>query len=331
MEDQPETYRQLNQDLIQQVQEYKRRQRLFEMKDLQMMQESLILRRIIREHKALIESFVVQNSQDLNILLNQMSDGNEEGMSVVTEFVKRMSINLQNLLLNISTDDNSLAEKKRSFGSQPKRAAQVKTDETQKVVSESREKQEDDAEPPVDCYITKRRRGNISPRNFTHIETDETEPTPEPECDPKTLSNGMLSTIPENPMDGNCDQILITTTQEDDGEEKRDVIDQPAEVVSDKENVVYSGKISIMMDSEDVATATANPRKRMYASRSVLSPVDTNPTETRIKRSRTPIPKKRSEQLLEQEITTETVMARPRRKAAPQVLTEPAINRKMRQ
>lgn len=394
-----ESYKKLNLELIKQVEEYKRRQRLYELQNMQKMQESLIHQRIIRDQKIVIESFVSQNTQDLNKFLNLLVSGHQQNLSAVAQFVQSMLTKFENLLMNISADNVAYRGPQEAVTTQ--RAPQVVTEPEAAVVEApkvtvrarrahrslspvamgSRGGDEEEESPlfrrtnadeaaakedvPVESFVTKRRR-NYSPRTSEAAEeeeevtrTEEVVKTVVPPCEPVTLSDGMLSTIPETSQD----DLSVLQEQEDEdsseGEEQEsdeeeedqpenvNTNDEPGDVVEEEEQVdpepdqdQENNTIpEICIDEVPaIASSTPNPRKRMLTARSVLSPVDTNRVEARVKRTRAvnkgskkaPAAKQILGEEDEEQHQDISMSLRPRRRAAPQTLAEPSLKDKLR-
>lgn len=352
-----ESYKKLNADLVQQLQDYKQKQRLYEVKNMQLIQESLIHQRIIREQKVIIESFVMQNSQDLNLFLGHLVTGHKQNMTVVTEFVQNMLCKLESLLIHISTDNTISRAPARppqpaavvaqpplvTTPAPPPTSVTVRAHRSLSPVARRSDRQEEemDQNQPLDVqsFVTTRRR-NHSPRQLDEEEEEGTGPEKEkvPLCDPVTLPDGMLSTIPETSMDGV--NISLPAEEEEDDEEEAESSseteeeEEEEEVMPEVPAAPEANQENLSIDK--VAPFTPNPRKRMISSRSVLSPVDTNREEARVKRTRTPMPRKqpcrrdqREEEDDEQEEATKS-SARPKRRAAPQTLAEPSLRDKLR-
>lgn len=350
-----ESYKKLNADLVQQLQDYKQKQRLYEVKNMQLIQESLIHQRIIREQKVIIESFVMQNSQDLNLFLGHLVTGHKQNMTVVTEFVQNMLCKLESLLIHISTDNTISRAPARppqppvvvvpsplaTTPAPPPTSVTVRAHRSLSPVARRSDRQEEemDQNQPLDVqsFVTTRRR-NHSPRQLDEEEGTGAEKEKVPPCDPVTLPDGMLSTIPETSMDGV--NISLPAEEEEDDEEEAESSseteeeEEEEEVMPEVPAAPEANQENLSIDK--VAPFTPNPRKRMISSRSVLSPVDTNREEARVKRTRTPMPRKqpcrrdqREEEEDEQEEATKS-SARPKRRAAPQTLAEPSLRDKLR-
>lgn len=350
-----ESYKKLNADLVQQLQDYKQKQRLYEVKNMQLIQESLIHQRIIREQKVIIESFVMQNSQDLNLFLGHLVTGHKQNMTVVTEFVQNMLCKLESLLIHISTDNTISRAPARppqppvvvvpsplaTTPAPPPTSVTVRAHRSLSPVARRSDRQEEemDQNQPLDVqsFVTTRRR-NHSPRQLDEEEGTGAEKEKVPPCDPVTLPDGMLSTIPETSMDGV--NISLPAEEEEDDEEEAESSseteeeEEEEEVMPEVPAAPEANQENLSIDK--VAPFTPNPRKRMISSRSVLSPVDTNREEARVKRTRTPMPRKqpcrrdqREEEDDEQEEATKS-SARPKRRAAPQTLAEPSLRDKLR-
>lgn len=369
--DPAETYRKLNAELIKQVQENKLKQRLFEMKNLQLEQQSIIHQQIIREQKIIIESFVNQNSQDLTVLLAQLVEGQKQNMTVVTDFVQNMLLKLQSLLIHISSDSSArgaapltpfVAQRSAATPTQPTTqptpsAVTVRSvrahrslspvvrgdpeagqEEGEKETEHSREIAE---RPTQEMFVTRRRRNN-TPRNSEELEDEmdkeQEKQTVEPPCEPFTLPDGMLSTIPETAEKRQQQMEREDEAEEDSGEEEED---EDEENESQDEELVNVDQENISIDKtpSPAIVVAATRRKRMLSSRSVLSPVDPNQVEARVKRTRTPMPRKHAEVGVASTVEEEddqpqpqdiSLTCRPRRKAAPSTLVEPSRRVKMR-
>lgn len=392
-----EAYKKLNADLVAQLQDYKQKQRLFELKQMQLMQESLIHQRLIREQKVIIESFVMQNSQDLNQFLNLLVSGHKQNMTVVAEFVQEMLRKLESLLIHISTDSSSnrpqpkppqpvevpgvsgeaskvtmravrvhrsLSPVAKSSNEQaeggPLGSRMFKRTEAEQ---DGEEEDSENLEPAVQNFVTKRRR-NLSPRHFDFDEEETGDAPPEvgseplavermsvPACDPITLPDGMLSTIPETSQDGLNGSVPQVQEEEEDSEDEDATVDEGTVAMTDEEEEQpqtqpvpepepepepedqenQENEIIAIDEVTIVASSTPNPRKRMISLRSVLSPVDTNRVEARVKRTRTPMPRKRvTKEAQPEEENDISLTLRPRRRAAPQSLAEPSLRDKLR-
>lgn len=380
-----EPYKQLNLELIKQVEEYKRRQRLYELQNMQKMQESLIHQRIIREQKIVIESFVSQNTQDLNQFLNLLVTGHQQNLSAVAQFVQSMLTKFENLLMHISADDVGYRAPREAEATQ--RAPQVVTEPEAAVVeapqvtirarrahrslspvamgSRGGDEVEDAVEEdvPVESFVTKRRR-NYSPRTSEEAVEGEEEvkrteevKTVVPPCEPVTLSGGMLSTIPETSQDDLSvvqEQEDVDSSEEEEEQESDEEVnvntDEPEDVVEEEEEDEQEDPEpdqdqenntipDICIDEVPaIASSTPNPRKRMLTARSVLSPVDTNRVEARVKRTRAvnkgskkaPAAKQILADENEEQHQDISMSLRPRRRAAPQTLAEPSLRDKLR-
>lgn len=387
-----DTYKKLNADLIMQVQEYRQKQALFERKSMQMMQESLLQQRVIREQKMIIESFVNQNSQDLNQFLGHLVDGHKQNMTVVTEFVQNMMLKLQGLLMHISQDSGTQPPKpkyNRPVAAAPKPMSPLAAETAlttsvthravrahrslSPVATRSKEGDEDQDQEmielrAVDNFVTKRRRPH-SPDFENNSSTQKTvTPTPPP-CDPVTLPDGMLSTIPET--ETSVDAInnsaaiggVIEEEKEDDEESEAEEEEKNEEI--EKEGNATESEEEESETEEDIPLPSPKITQRTRRKAPTIQapppeedaeniPVDEvsvviasstpNPRK-RMLSSRSvlsPVDMNREEtrakrtrtpvpRKLAEEPLEESHSLRPRRRAAPGSLAEPSCKNKLRQ
>lgn len=312
-------YRKLNADLVMQLQICKQTVQLLEARNLKLIEEAFNHQRIIREQKKIIESFVMNNSVDLNDFLGHLVNGHKQNMTVVTDFIQKMLRKLENLLLNVSSEGQGpvpAAPVPETVTERPRapRAHRSLSPAAMRDTEESQPLESNDlpTASPSEQFITKRRR-NYNAEQPVEPPPPLVEPPAvpaQPPPEPTTLPDGMLSTILETSQDGHSHNISHHL--------------QLPEIHEEEE--------SIFVDENELVASTPNPRKqrsRIINSKTVLSPVDPNRQAVPATRKRTPRVRSRKD-LDDSGQDSSCTSSRPKRRAAPSTLAEPSLRDKLR-
>lgn len=348
-----------NEEFAKQNAEYRQKLRLFEMENTRLVEEAIRHKYIIRAQQVAIEQFINKTSVNLNALLQDMVSGSNRNLTLLTDYGQKMVQESQDLLIHLPGRSISEAPPKvtvRAQGSrrplEPVVAPQVSEEE--RVVlreTEVHEEKELDTDAPAQNFVTERRHRGSS-RSL------------EP-CNPVTLEDGMLSTIPETSLDGVINVSAVDEVVESDEEPENVSMRSHEEnhenmsLRSHKESQMNISTRSRQENQENISLNVEEPvefvptkRRRQHAlepltetvTRRSRRKVVTLEEEHRISLNECPIllatpkcntkrtrsPSRRTQTSI-METSVDDEVSRPRRRAAPENLTEPSLRRKMRQ
>lgn len=260
---------------------------------------------LLAKYKRSVEAFVLQCSHDLNDFLNSFVADQSKSATLVTDFVKLKSDQMQELLLGVNVGfckdekerkscrpNQSLPELREDSGSSPEEPS--KRVEEESIKEEILER---------DIFVTKRRRSPPS--------TSVREAVEHLEQEVEVYDDGLLATIAEMSEEEESEPSKL--------EEPNEIPDENDENLSLNVNMVCS-------------TPNEKPKTTGIHARVILSPLDQNVVSFSMPKAVKA--NRRTTKMLSINPADETgsmnQSSRPRRRAAPQSMAEPSLRTKMR-